>query len=33
MIKKISELEELQVEVYDLRKYGRANLIFLNRKE
>ena len=27
------ELEELQVEVYDLRKYGRANLIFLNRKE
>lgn len=29
----LSELEELQVEVYDLRKYGRANLIFLNRKE
>ena len=27
------ELEELQVEVYDLRKYGRANLLFLNRKE
>ena len=29
----LKELEILQVEVYDLRKYGRAHLIFLNRKE
>lgn len=29
----LKELELLQVEVYDLRKYGRAYLIFLNRKE
>lgn len=29
----LSELEELQVEVYDLRKYGRVYLIFLSRKE
>ncbi len=29
----LKEIEKLQVEVYDLRKYGRANLIFLNRKE
>ena len=27
------ELKELDVEVYDLRKYGRVYLIFLNRKE
>ena len=27
------ELENLQVEVYDLRKYGRVYLMFLNRKE
>lgn len=31
--RELKELEKLQVEVYDLRKYGRANLIFLNRKE
>ena len=29
----LKEIEKLQVEVYDLRKYGRAHLIFLNRKE
>ena len=29
----LRELEILQVEVYDLRKYGRVHLIFLNRKE
>lgn len=29
----LKEIENLQVEVYDLRKYGRAHLIFLNRKE
>lgn len=29
----LKEIEKLQVEVYDLRKYGRAWLIFLNRKE
>ena len=29
----LKELEILQVEVNDLRKYGRACLIFLNRKE
>lgn len=29
----LKELEKLQVEVYDLRKYGRVHLIFLNRKE
>ena len=27
------ELEKLEVEVYDLRKYGRVYLMFLNRKE
>lgn len=27
------ELEEIDVEVYDLRKYGRVYLMFLNRKE
>ena len=31
--RELKELEKLQVEVYDLRKYGRVNLIFLNRKE
>ena len=29
----LKELEKLQVEVYDLRKYGRVYLIFLSRKE
>ena len=29
----IEELEKIQVTVGDLRKYGRAWLIFLNRKE
>ena len=29
----LKELEKLQVEIYDLRKYGRVHLIFLNRKE
>lgn len=29
----LKELEILQVEVYDLRKYGRVYLMFLNRKE
>ena len=29
----LRNLENLQVEVYDLRKYGRVYLIFLNRKE
>ena len=29
----LKELENLQVEVYDLRKYGRVHLMFLNRKE
>ncbi len=29
----LKELENLQVEVYDLRKYGRVYLMFLNRKE
>ena len=27
------QLEQLEVEVYDLRKYGRVYLMFLNRKE
>ena len=31
--RELKELEKLQVEVYDLRKYGRVHLIFLNRKE
>lgn len=31
--RELKELEELQVEVYDLRKYGRVYLIFLSRKE
>lgn len=29
----LEEMKKIQVEVYDLRKYGRAHLIFLNRKE
>lgn len=29
----LKELEKLEVTVKDLRKYGRANLIFLSRKE
>lgn len=28
----LEEIKKLQIEVYDLRKYGRAHLIFLNRK-
>lgn len=31
--RELRELEKLRVEVYDLRKYGRVHLIFLNRKE
>ena len=31
--RELKELEKLQVEVYDLRKYGRVYLIFLSRKE
>ena len=27
------ELENVQVSIYDLRKYGRVSLLFLNRKE
>ena len=27
--REIKELEEMNVEIYDTRKYGRANLIFL----
>lgn len=30
--REIIELKETQLEVYDLRKYGRVSLIFLNRK-
>ena len=28
----LKELEQIQLNVYDLRKYGRVSLIFLNRK-
>ena len=28
----LEEIKKLQIKVYDLRKYGRAHLIFLNRK-
>ena len=31
--RELKELENIQVEVQDLRKYGRVHLIFLNRKE
>ena len=31
--RELKELENLKIKVYDLRKYGRVNLIFLNRKE
>ena len=31
--RELKELETMQVEVYDLRKYGRVSLIFLSRKE
>ena len=30
--RELKELEKLNLSVYDLRKYGRASLIFLNRK-
>ena len=28
----LKDLEQIQVNVYDLRKYGRVKIIFLNRK-
>ena len=31
--RELKELEKLQVQRYDLRKYGRVSLIFLSRKE
>ena len=31
--RELKELEKVQVEVYDLRKYGRVHLLFLNQKE
>ena len=31
--RELKNLEKLKVEVYDLRKYGRVSLIFLNQKE
>ncbi len=31
--RELSQLKEINVEAYDLRKYGRVSLIFLNRKE
>lgn len=31
--RELKELEKISIEVYDLRKYGRVSLIFLNRKE
>lgn len=31
--RELENLKKLEVEVYDLRKYGRVHLIFLNRKE
>ena len=31
--RELKGIKESQVEVYDLRKYGRVHLIFLNRKE
>ena len=30
--RELKKLEEININVYDLRKYGRAKLIFLNRK-
>lgn len=30
--RELKELKKMQLEVYDLRKYGRASLIFLSRK-
>lgn len=30
--RELLELEKLDIEVYDIRKYGRVSLIFLNRK-
>jgi len=30
--RELKELEQISIEVYDLRKYGRVSLIFLNRK-
>lgn len=29
----ISNIEKLDINIYDLRKYGRVKLVFLNRKE
>lgn len=31
--RELKELEKLNLNVYDLRKYGRVHLMFLNRKE
>ena len=31
--RELEHLKKLEVEVYDLRQYGRVHLIFLNRKE
>jgi len=31
--RELEELEKINLNVYDLRKYGRVNLLFLNRKE
>lgn len=30
--RELLELEKLDIEIYDIRKYGRVSLIFLNRK-
>ena len=32
LILALEELENINLEVYDVRKYGRVSLIFLNRK-
>ena len=31
--RELKNLTQIDVEVFDIRKYGRANLIFLKRKE
>lgn len=31
--KRVKNLTQIEAEIFDIRKYGRANLIFLKRKE
>ena len=32
-VRELKNLTQIEAEIFDIRKYGRANLIFLKRKE